>query len=144
MSVTTEDTGGTALFADRYRIEGTLGEGGAAEVLRAVDLRLGRDVALKVLRHGVPEDFARRFTAEARTLAGLQHHGVVAVYDHGSTGDRPYLVLELVDGRRWPRCCARHRCPPPPRSGSAGNSLEPSPSSTPTASSTATSNRPTS
>ncbi|BAJ26619.1 MULTISPECIES: serine/threonine-protein kinase [Kitasatospora] len=98
MSVTAESIHGTALFADRYRVEGTLGRGSAAEVLRAVDLRLGREVALKVLRCGAPEDFARRFTAEARTLARLRHPGVVEVYDHGSADDRPYLVLELVDG----------------------------------------------
>ncbi|GLW71036.1 hypothetical protein Kpho02_33350 [Kitasatospora phosalacinea] len=99
MNVTAESTDDTALFADRYRVEGTLGRGSAAEVLRAVDLHLGREVALKVLHRGAPEDFARRFTAEARTLARLRHHGVVEVYDHGSADDRPYLVLELVDGR---------------------------------------------
>ncbi|WP_344558978.1 serine/threonine-protein kinase [Kitasatospora saccharophila] len=98
MSLTAESTHGTALFADRYRVEGVLGRGSAAEVLRAVDLHLGREVALKVLHRGAPEDFARRFTAEARTLARLRHHGVVEVYDHGSADDRPYLVLELVDG----------------------------------------------
>ncbi|MFC8722822.1 serine/threonine-protein kinase, partial [Kitasatospora sp. NPDC057198] len=98
MSVTTESIRGTALFADRYRVEGTLGQGSAAEVLRAVDLHLGREVALKVLHRGAPEDLARRFTAEARTLARLRHPGVVEVYDHGSADDRPYLVLELVDG----------------------------------------------
>ncbi|GAA4837715.1 serine/threonine-protein kinase [Kitasatospora terrestris] len=93
------DIDDTVLFADRYRVEGTLGQGSAAEVLRAVDLRLGREVALKVLRRSAPGDFARRFTAEARTLARLRHHGVVEVYDHGSVDDRPYLVLELVTGR---------------------------------------------
>ncbi|MFF4342991.1 protein kinase [Kitasatospora sp. NPDC001540] len=98
MNVTVESIDDTALFAGRYRVEGTLGQGSAAEVLRAVDLHLGREVALKVLRRGAPEDFARRFTAEARTLARLRHHGVVEVYDHGSADDRPYLVLELVDG----------------------------------------------
>ncbi len=96
--MTVESIDDTDLFADRYRVEGTLGRGGAAEVLRAVDLRLGREVALKVLRRSAPEEFARRFTAEARTLARLRHHGVVEVYDHGSVDDRPYLVLELVDG----------------------------------------------
>ncbi|WP_051733345.1 serine/threonine-protein kinase [Kitasatospora phosalacinea] len=98
MHSTVEETGTAGLFAQRYRIEGLLGQGGGARVLRAVDLRLGREVALKVLHSGAGEDFARRFVAEARTLARLRHRGLVEVYDYGHADGRPYLVLELVDG----------------------------------------------
>ncbi|QKW20256.1 serine/threonine protein kinase [Kitasatospora sp. NA04385] len=98
MHSTVEGVGTAGLFADRYRIAGLLGQGGGARVLRAVDLRLGREVALKVLHQGASEDFTRRFAAEARTLARLRHRGLVEVYDYGRADDRPYLVLELVDG----------------------------------------------
>ncbi|RKE23624.1 serine/threonine-protein kinase [Streptomyces sp. TLI_171] len=98
MHSTVEEVGTAELFAHRYRIEGLLGQGGGARVLRALDLRLGREVALKVLRPGAGEDFSRRFVAEARTLARLRHRGLVEVYDYGQVDELPYLVLELVDG----------------------------------------------
>ncbi|MGD9906799.1 MAG: protein kinase [Vicinamibacterales bacterium] len=81
-----------------YEIVAPLGAGGMGEVYRARDPRLGRDVAVKVLPPGVadPERLAR-FAQEARTIAGLSHPNLLAIFDVG-TGDPPYLVTELLDG----------------------------------------------
>ncbi len=76
-----------------------IGVGGMAQVWRAVDLRLGRAVAVKLLRDPAPDPEDRaRFAAEARTLAALSHPHLVTVLDAGTEGDQPFLVLELVDG----------------------------------------------
>jgi serine/threonine protein kinase/tetratricopeptide (TPR) repeat protein len=83
-----------------YEILSQIGAGGMAEVYRARDARLGRDVALKVL----PSEFAadpdrlRRFELEARAVAGLSHPNVLAVYDVGGEEAIPYLVTELLEG----------------------------------------------
>ncbi|MEW1913933.1 protein kinase [Kitasatospora sp. NPDC085895] len=98
MTVTAESTTATTLFAQRYRVCSVLGRGGGADVLRAVDERLNREVALKVFRPGASADTARRFGAEARLLARLRHPGLIEVYDYGVVADRPYLALELVRG----------------------------------------------
>ncbi|MFJ9076569.1 protein kinase [Streptomyces sp. NPDC102278] len=89
----------------RYRLTHRLGRGGMAEVFAAEDVRLGRTVAVKLLRADLAEDpvSKARFTREAQSVAGLNHHAVVAVYDSGE--DRvgpnvvPYIVMELVEGR---------------------------------------------
>ncbi|GGV51121.1 serine/threonine protein kinase [Kitasatospora herbaricolor] len=89
----------TLLFANRYRVSSVLGRGGAADVLRAVDERLDRPVALKVFRPGAgDDDNARRFCTEARVLARLRHPGLIEVYDYGIVAEHPYLALELVEG----------------------------------------------
>ncbi|MFC8454401.1 serine/threonine-protein kinase [Kitasatospora sp. NPDC057223] len=111
MAVTAENTIGKALFAGRYRVSSVLGHGGGADVLRAVDERLNREVALKVLRPGSTADTARRFGTEARVLARLRHPGLVEVYDYGTAAERPYLVLELVEG---PTLAAEVRTAPLP------------------------------
>ena len=88
------------LIAGRYRVESLLGTGGMAHVVRATDLVLDREVAVKLLRE-TPDAEADldRFLAETRTLARLSHPGVVTVLDGGTTElGRPYLVMELVDG----------------------------------------------
>ncbi|RAG80500.1 serine/threonine protein kinase, partial [Streptacidiphilus pinicola] len=88
----------------RYRLVSRLGRGGMAEVFAAQDQRLGRTVAIKVLRPELAEDsIARtRFTREAHSVASLNHHAVVAVYDTGEearAGETvPYIVMELVEG----------------------------------------------
>ena len=71
------------VLADRYEIEGVLGAGGMATVYQAIDLRLQREVAVKVLLPGLAADpaVASRFEREARALAGAAHHGIVAVFD---------------------------------------------------------------
>ena len=98
-------TGGLALFGEgRYRLTRRLGRGGMAEVFAAQDARLGRTVAIKVLRPDLAEDaIARlRFTREAHAVASLNHHAVVAVYDTGEEAQGnetvPYIVMELVEG----------------------------------------------
>ncbi|UWM50233.1 protein kinase [Streptomyces carpaticus] len=89
----------------RYRLTHRLGRGGMAEVFAAEDVRLGRTVAVKLLRADLAEDpvSKARFTREAQSVAGLNHHAVVAVYDSGEeTVGRnvvPYMVMELVEGR---------------------------------------------
>ncbi|MGW7519655.1 protein kinase domain-containing protein [Streptomyces sp. NPDC054796] len=89
----------------RYRLTYRLGRGGMAEVFAAEDLRLGRTVAVKLLRSDLAEDpvSKARFTREAQSVAGLNHHSVVAVYDSGEEqiggNITPYIVMELVEGR---------------------------------------------
>ncbi|GAB3119547.1 hypothetical protein GCM10027160_33790 [Streptomyces calidiresistens] len=101
------DSGGhRELVGDgRYRILRRLGRGGMAEVFAAEDVRLGRVVAVKLLRSDLAEDpiAKARFTREAQSVAGLNHHAVVAVFDSGEErmGGQvvPYMVMELVNGR---------------------------------------------
>jgi serine/threonine protein kinase len=95
---------GSFVGEGRYRLTGRLGRGGMAEVFAAEDVRLGRIVAVKLLRGDLAEDpvSKARFTREAQAVAGLNHHAVVAVYDSGEdstpTGTVPYIVMELVEG----------------------------------------------
>jgi len=84
---------------ERYLIESLIGRGGMGEVYRAVDTRLRRKVALKVLRadRGNPDAVARLFR-EARLAAGLTHPNTVAIHDIGEAEGIPYIVMELVTG----------------------------------------------
>ncbi len=89
------------LGPDWLRVEEELGEGGMGRVYRCHDARLGRDVAVKVLRPEGAADpgFRARFAREARTLARLEHPGIVAVYDFGTTPEgEAYLVMQFVAG----------------------------------------------
>ncbi|MEU6535625.1 protein kinase [Streptomyces sp. NPDC047000] len=106
MSDAPENWGNGGLVGDgRYRLTGRLGRGGMAEVFAAEDVRLGRTVAVKLLRADLAEDptSKARFTREAQSVAGLNHHAIVAVYDSGEdvVGGQsvPYIVMELVEGR---------------------------------------------
>jgi serine/threonine protein kinase/beta-lactam-binding protein with PASTA domain len=85
----------------RYRVEAHLAEGGMASVYRALDLRLDRPVALKVMRPDLARDadFVSRFRREARASARLAHPHVVSVFDQGEDEDIVFLVMELVEGR---------------------------------------------
>jgi serine/threonine-protein kinase len=85
---------------DRYAVGDLIARGGMADVHAGSDRRLGRDVAIKIMRTGTgADDVAARFAAEARVAAGLQHPKVVAVYDTGETEDGcPYIVLERLPG----------------------------------------------
>ncbi|MFJ2705990.1 protein kinase [Streptomyces sp. NPDC087428] len=103
----------------RYRLTHRLGRGGMAEVFAAEDVRLGRTVAVKLLRSDLAEDpvSKARFTREAQSVAGLNHHAVVAVYDSGEdtvAGQTvPYIVMELVEGHTI-RDLLLNAEPPPP------------------------------
>src|SRR4051794_14162691 len=94
------------LLGGRYQVGELLGYGGLAEVHRGRDLRLGRDVAIKMLRTDLARDatFQERFRREAQNSAALNHPAIVAVYDTGeevsSTGEKlPFIVMEFVNGR---------------------------------------------
>src|SRR3954463_12081217 len=93
------------LLSNRYELGETLGYGGMSEVHRGRDVRLGRAVAVKVLRADLARDpqFQERFRREAQNAAALNHPAIVAVYDTGETrtehGPLPYIVMEYVDGR---------------------------------------------
>ena len=84
----------------RYRVLDRVGDGGMGVVLRAQDLRLHREVALKLIRpHLVEErELVEQFLAEARTMAQLRHPNVVEVYDFGEHDGRPYFVMRYVEG----------------------------------------------
>ena len=91
-------------LSDRYELGETLGFGGMSEVHRGRDLRLDRDVAVKILRADLARDpsFYLRFRREAQNAAALNHPAIVAVYDTGEAdtdeGPLPYIVMEYVDG----------------------------------------------
>jgi beta-lactam-binding protein with PASTA domain/serine/threonine protein kinase len=89
------------LLDRRYRVEATLARGGMATVYRAVDVRLDRVVALKVMHPelAADEEFVARFIAEARSAARLSHPAVVSVFDQGEDGDAVYLAMEYIEGR---------------------------------------------
>lgn len=97
-------------LGSRYEVGEFIGRGGMAEVHLGYDTRLGRTVAIKMLRADLARDtsFLTRFRREAQSAAGLSHHAIVAVYDSGEdifteTGgvkiDVPYIVMEYVDGQ---------------------------------------------
>jgi len=94
----------------RYQVGELIGRGGMAEVHAGHDTRLGRTVAIKMLRSDLARDpsFLSRFRREAQSAAGLNHPAIVAVYDSGEDHDtesggatiaRPYIVMEYVEGR---------------------------------------------
>jgi eukaryotic-like serine/threonine-protein kinase len=97
------------LVGNRYEIGELIGYGGMAEVHRGRDARLGREVAIKVLRSDLARDpaFLSRFRREAQSAAGLNHPAIVSVYDTGedltmeggAATELPYIVMEYVEGR---------------------------------------------
>jgi eukaryotic-like serine/threonine-protein kinase len=86
-------------LGERYRLERALGRGGMAAVWLATDERLGRPVAIKILSDTLvtDEQYLTRFRREAHTAASLQHPNLVTVYDYDA-GERPYLVMEYIEG----------------------------------------------
>ncbi|MGH3658364.1 MAG: Stk1 family PASTA domain-containing Ser/Thr kinase, partial [Micromonosporaceae bacterium] len=103
-----------ALLDGRYRIRGRIARGGMATVYHAVDERLERTVAVKVIQpaHAGNAEFLAKFDREAKTIARLTHPNVVAVYDTGDYQGLPYLVMEYVRGRTLRQVLAqRHRLP---------------------------------
>ena len=87
------------VIGDKYRIDKKIGHGGFGEVYRGIDLNLKREVAVKVLiEAGHEEEFKKRFLREAELMAKLMHSNIVTVFDFGEIENRPYLVLEFVNG----------------------------------------------
>lgn len=88
------------LISERYEIIDKVGSGGMADVYNAKDLRLNRNVAIKVLKQEYSNDakFVAKFHAEAQSVAGLSHPNVVNVYDVGEDNQLHYIVMELVEG----------------------------------------------
>ncbi|WP_038056064.1 protein kinase domain-containing protein [Thermus amyloliquefaciens] len=91
------------VLGGRYRLEASLGSGGMAEVWRAVDERLGRKVAVKLLHPRALPPERERFLLEVRALSRLFHPGIVQVLDLGEEEGRPYFVMELVEGGTFDR-----------------------------------------
>jgi serine/threonine-protein kinase len=91
-------------LSDRYRLQRLIATGGMGQVWEALDTRLGRQVAIKVLKAEFSSDpeFVERFRAEARIVAMLNHPGIASVYDYGETeledARTAYLVMEMVTG----------------------------------------------
>jgi len=95
------DTLINTLFDGRYRILRKLGSGGMANVYLAEDEDLGRRVAIKILneRYASDESFTERFRREAKSAAALSHPNIVSVYDRGDAEGRPYIAMEVIEGR---------------------------------------------
>lgn len=87
------------LFADRYRIDGLLGEGGMGQVFRAKQLALNRDVALKIIKAAFVGEREVRFSREAQLLSRLDHRGCVRIVDYGRSGKYLFIAMELVEGK---------------------------------------------
>ena len=83
-----------------YEITAKIGEGGIAEIFKARQISLNRDVAIKILFADFTndEDIVRRFDQESVTIARLNHPNIVHVIDRGKDGDRYYFIMEFVDG----------------------------------------------
>jgi len=94
------------LLSGRYLLGDVIGRGGMGVVHRAWDTRLCRYVAVKILRQVAPDELSReRFILEGRTLAALNHPGLITLFDVVSTEDEPYLVMELVEGQSLKERC---------------------------------------
>lgn len=111
MDTTVADTLIGTTIDGRYRITGRVARGGMATVYTAVDERLERTVALKIIHPSQATNvhFVDRFTDEAKTIARLTHPNVVAVYDQGRHQGLPYLVMEYVQGRTLRDLLAQRR-----------------------------------
>lgn len=88
------------LLEDRYQIIEKIGEGGMAVVYKAMDNRLNRLVAVKIMldEFAADEDFKRRFSSESQAVAMLSHPNIVTVYDVSHSDRIEYIVMELIDG----------------------------------------------
>src|SRR3712207_3661995 len=93
----------------RYRLEERIASGGMGDVWRGTDDVLGRTVAVKILLPALLDEpgFAERFRGEARTMATINHPGVVDIYDFGSDQELAFLVMEYVEGDALSRTLSR-------------------------------------
>ena len=113
------------ILAGRYELAGEIGQGGMAKVFKAIDMRLGRPVAVKVLAPALANDqaFVQRFQREAEAAARLNHPNIVGVFDSGSVGDVHYIVMELVEGRTLAEILAQDGRLLPERATEIGESV---------------------
>ena len=113
------------MIVGRYQIQRQLGSGGMADVVLAVDLRLRRRVAVKLLASPLADDpeSIERFRREAVSAAALNHPNLVAIYDRGSDGQHPFIVMEYVNGETLKSIVAREGGLPEPRVRSNGVDL---------------------
>src|SRR5262249_2839186 len=88
------------VLADRYELQDPIGRGGMATIYRAIDLRMGRTVAVKILREVYSTDpkFVTRFQREAKAASALQHPNIVQVYDYGQSDGNYFIVMEYIEG----------------------------------------------
>ena len=88
------------VFAERYKLVDFLGQGGMSLVYRAIDIRTGHNVAIKILKSEYNNDveFLERFQREAHAAGRMSHHNIVNLLDVGTEGDFRYLVLEYING----------------------------------------------
>src|SRR5215210_4373564 len=88
------------IYGGRYEVLSRTGTGGMAEVYRARDDLLGREVALKVLsdRFAGDRSFVERFRREAQSAANLSHPNIVSLYDYGAEDGSYFIVMEYIDG----------------------------------------------
>ncbi|MDT9694440.1 Stk1 family PASTA domain-containing Ser/Thr kinase [Streptomyces sp. P17] len=100
MDTTLQDPLVGQVLDGRYRVEARIAVGGMATVYRAVDTRLDRVLALKVMHPGLAADatFVERFIREAKSVARLAHPNVVQVFDQGTDGSYVYLAMEYIAG----------------------------------------------
>ena len=105
----------TGQVIGHYRVLEKIGSGAMGEVFRARDERLGRDVALKLIRPASSDnpDHLRRFELEARAAAALNHPNIVAIYDVGFNDGTPYIVCELLEGKTLRKRLAEGALPVP-------------------------------
>ena len=84
----------------RYKILELIGEGSMAEVYKAYDPEIDRTLALKILKKEwcLDEEYVGRFMREAKAAGAFSHPNIVTVYDIGQVDNRPYIIIELVDG----------------------------------------------
>ena len=99
-------------LGDRYVLQERIASGGMADVWRAVDDVLKRDVAVKVMRADPDNEeiFAERFRDEALHSAALLHTNITTVFDYGEDDHRTYLVMELVQGLPLSAVIREHGC----------------------------------
>ena len=116
MDLSVSDAPVGRLLDGRYRVEAALARGGMATVYRALDTRLERAVALKVMHPelAVDDEFVDRFIAEARSVARLSHPNVVGVFDQGEDEGTVFLAMAYVEGRTLRQVLRDRGALPPP------------------------------
>jgi len=114
-----------ALLGGRYRLRQVVGQGGMATIFSATDDKLGREVAVKVLRpeYGTDAQFVERFKHEAQAAASLRHPNIVQVYDYGTDPAGPYIVMEQVSGGDLSSALGKHGSLPPTAVANTGQQV---------------------